>query len=204
MCRAMNRAWLLILSTAGMFAAPPVSSDLTIILDFKGPRSARAVIEMERETQAIFQEFGLRLSWRLREDAAQSTYPDLVVVQFQGACVLQPAPYLYDELGPSEPLAFTYTTDGTVQPFSQVACDKVAASARSAMWGGDFARADLLLGRALGRVLAHELVHILTGSGQHSPEGVEKRTLSPKQLTAASLPLSAADLARLRLAYKSR
>ena len=35
------------------------------------------------------------------------------------------------------------------------------------MFGGDFGKADLLLGRALARVLAHEVVHMLSGSGDH-------------------------------------
>jgi hypothetical protein len=91
-----------------------------------------------------------------------------------------------------------------VQPFSRVECDKVAASVRSAMWGGDFAKADLLMGRALGRVLTHELVHVLTRSGSHGREGVERQSLSPKQLISESLPLSSGDLARLRKAYPSR
>jgi hypothetical protein len=66
------------------------------------------------------------------------------------------------------------------------------------MWGGDFARKDELLGRALGRVLAHELVHMLTKSGEHSREGVQRPALSGKQLIADSLPLSAFDIDRLR------
>jgi hypothetical protein len=65
------------------------------------------------------------------------------------------------------------------------------------MFGGDYARADLLVGRALGRVVAHELVHMLTKSGQHAREGVQKAALSGRQLIAASLPLSAVDIDRL-------
>jgi hypothetical protein len=85
-----------------------------------------------------------------------------------------------------------------VQPFSQVDCDKVAASVRSALWGEDFAKADVLLGRALGRVLVHELVHMLTQSGRHTKQGVEQPALSGKQLIGASLKLSPADLEQLR------
>ena len=179
-------------------------SNLTVILDFKGPHSNGAVSEMQRETETIFKDSGLHLDWRFREEALHASYDDLVLVRFRGACVLEPAPYppyLYDELGPSETLAFTHTTDGAVLPFSEVACNKVAASARSTMHGGDFARSDLFLGRALGRVLAHELVHILTGSGKHGREGVEKRALSGRQLTEESLPLSSDDLERLRRAF---
>jgi hypothetical protein len=67
------------------------------------------------------------------------------------------------------------------------------------MTNEDYSRADLLIGRALGRVVAHELVHMLTKSGVHGTEGVEKPALSGKQLIAGVLPLSVFDIDRLKL-----
>ena len=103
-------------------------------------------------------------------------------------------PLLYDERGP---LAFTHSTDGEVLPFSMVSCDRVRHSVESAMWGGDRARADLLLGRALGRVLAHELVHIVAKSSKHGVKGVAKTALSGGQLIADRLELDVDDVERL-------
>jgi hypothetical protein len=62
----------------------------------------------------------------------------------------------------------------------------------------------MLVGRALGRVVAHELVHMLTKSGQHAHEGVQKAALSGRQLISASLPLSAMDIDRLIAERHSR
>jgi hypothetical protein len=94
-------------------------------------------------------------------------------------------------------MAFTYSTDGRVQPFSEVACDKVTSAVRSAMAGGDFAKSDLLLGRALGRVMAHEVMHILSKSGTHGHTGVAKAALSGSQLIAPELRLDPDDLVRM-------
>ncbi len=94
-------------------------------------------------------------------------------------------------------MAFTYSTSGVVQPFGEVACEKVATVVRSAMFGGDFGKADQLFGRALGRVLAHEVVHMLTGSGEHGPTGVERLSLSGDQLIGPELRLSHEDLVRI-------
>ena len=116
-------------------------------------------------------------------------------MKFKGACTVEAVPYVYDERGP---LAFTYTTDGYVQPFGEVSCDKVAATVRSAMWGRDFAMADMLMGRALGRVVTHELVHILTGSGHHAEEGVQRAGLSGRRLISPSLGLDPDDVSRIR------
>jgi len=71
-------------------AAPALfgGKSLTLVLDFKGPHSAQTVREMQRETETILKDSGLHLDWRLREDAAKASYDDLVVLQFQGSCVL--------------------------------------------------------------------------------------------------------------------
>lgn len=178
---------------AGANTRPSVK--LTVVLDFQGAHSDQSVTAMERETEEILKSSGLRLDWRLAADAARESFDDLVVVRFTGACKVEPVPHVYDELGP---LAFTYSSGGTVQPFTEVSCEKVAASVRSAIWGADFGRADLLMGRALGRVVAHELVHVLTASGRHAHEGVYKPALSGRDLVTGTLPLDPADIARLR------
>lgn len=178
---------------AGVDRVPP--SVLTVILDFKGPHSRTSLKEMKRESGQILSASGVQLDWRMLGEDPFASYNDLVVMTFKGACEFEPAAPLYDELGP---LAITHTTDGEVQPFGEVNCNRVVSSARNAMSGMDYSRADMLIGRAMGRVVAHELVHMLTKSGRHGTEGVEKPALSGKQLIAASLPLSAFDIDRLK------
>jgi hypothetical protein len=185
-----------------MFAALPVfgavkTTNLTIVFDFNGPHSAQSVDAMKRETQGILKDARVHLDWIAREDAVNNSFADLVVVRFKGTCELPPPP-LYDELGEIGPLASTFETDGQVQPFSEVSCDRVGAFVRSGLRGRDFQKADLLIGRALGRVVAHELVHMLTGAKEHSHEGVFKPGLTVEQLVAGELPLSPGDIERLR------
>ena len=66
------------------------------------------------------------------------------------------------------------------------------------MTGGDYKKADLLLGRALGRVVAHELVHMLTRSTEHSHLGIQKSALSGSELIADHLKLSDPDLSKVQ------
>jgi len=181
------------------FAESLPSSHVLVVLDFKGPHSEDSIAEMEHETQEIVKGAGVRLDWRARNEVAQESVSDLVVVQFKGACVLN------DDSGGKAsvsftpgPFAFSYEVGGVVQPFGEVACDRVAASVRLAMSEVDFANRDQLLGRALGRVLAHELVHMLTRSDDHGRYGVAKPSLSGKQLIANSLLLDPADVERLK------
>ena len=188
---AFSMVVLAALAGAATAVHPPA---LTIVLEFLGPHTDRSIDAMKHELEALVKDSGLNVDWRMRGQGREESSGNLVLVRFKGKCVLEPVPYLYDERGP---LAFTYSTNGEVQPFSEVACDRVVAVARSAMSGGDFAHADLLLGRALGRVVAHELVHILSKSGAHGREGVAQPALSGLRLIAPEMHLSPADLERI-------
>jgi hypothetical protein len=177
------------------------ATDITVVIDFDGPHSDRSVQQMKRETEDIFKSAGIHLDWRRRDDVGRASYENLVVVHFKGKCILDPVPMLYDERGP---FAFTYNSDGEVLPFSEVECGPVTASVRSAMWGDDFARPDYVMGRALGRVVAHELVHILTRSAAHGREGVTHAALSGRELIGPPLNLTRDDAERLRRAVAPR
>src|SRR3954452_16765233 len=170
---------LLLAATAS--AASPI---LTVVLDFQGPHSARSIDAMKREIETLMQPSGMTFDWRLRAELGGAAVDNLLFVRFKGKCVLEPVGYLYDERGP---LAFTYSTAGEVQPYSEVACDRVSAAARSAMSGRDFAKADVLFGRALGRVVAHEMMHMLARAGAHGHAGVEKAALSGKSLISPEM-----------------
>jgi hypothetical protein len=180
---------------------PAAGADVTVITTFKNSYSVTSIKAMEQEVARILKSSGVSVDWRSRDEAASATFNDLVVMTFKGSCQFNPMPVVYDELGP---YAITRTTGGQVQPFGEVDCDHVAASLHNAMSGEDFAKADMLLGRALGRVVAHELVHMLTKSKQHGHEGVEKAALSARQLIAESLPLSAFDIDRLQAERRNR
>jgi hypothetical protein len=183
---------------AGERVAPPV---LTVILAFKGPYSRTSLKEMERESGLVLRSSGVRLDWQMLGENPHALYNDLVIMTFKGACKFDPAPPIHEEPGA---LAMTHSVDGKILPFGEVNCDRVVNTARSAMGGTDYLRADLLIGRALGRVVSHELVHMITRSREHGAEGVEKSALSGTQLIAGDLRLSAFDIARLRQKLQGR
>ena len=168
---------------------------VTLVFRFDGPYSEKSLQEMKREVDSIMKGSGLQIDWRDRRDiASMESFVNPLIVKFRGTCVLQPVPFLYDERGP---LAFTNSTDGSVMPFSEIECDKVRSLLHTVMWGGDYARSDLLFGRALARVLAHELYHVLAGTSSHARSGVAKRALSGSELISDQLRLNQADLDRL-------
>jgi hypothetical protein len=188
----------LLFSTLPAFAADTNSSGTTVILDFEGQHSSRAIQIMEREAERILKNSDLHLGWELSEEAATKSFSDLVVLKFKGNCLLPPGSRAPEELGS---LAFTYKTDGVVQPFSKVSCDKIGAFLVTGLKSGAYADPEKVMGVALGRVVAHELVHMLLGSGEHAESGVFKPGLTVEQLVAGDLQLDENDVDRLRAGH---
>jgi hypothetical protein len=195
MSRARICALVMAASAAMLQAAKPARPlALTIVLEFQGPHSERSMDAMKHELEGIMSDAPVSVSWRSPTEVMGTPADNLVVFRFKGKCVLEPVGYLLDERGP---MAFTYATDREVQPFGEVACDRVVAAVRPAMWGSDFARADLILGRALGRVVAHELLHMLSKSKAHAREGLASESLTGQQLIAPVLQFTPADFDRI-------
>lgn len=172
-------------------AAPAV----TLVLQFDQVYSTRSLAAMKSEVASIVRESGIKVDWRLLSDVRPTdSFEGLVVVRFRGACVVQRPASMLDERGY---YAFTYVTDGDVQPFSEVECDKIASSISPEMSPAQWKDRETVLGRALGRVLAHELFHMIAKSQHHAGNGVTKSALSPAQLLTGRLPMTPADLKRL-------
>lgn len=184
-------ALLALSATADLRPCPEV----TVILDFKGPHSSEATREMQTEAASILKEAGVSLSWRPLAGAYNHTYNDLVVLSFAGSCEIAPNAPMHDEPGP---YAFTWIVDGKVLPFGEVDCARIVSSVRDAMSGERFDWGDYLLGRALGRVVAHELVHMLTQSVHHGGHGVTEASLSGRQLIGGPLRLEKDDILRIQ------
>jgi hypothetical protein len=143
---------------------------------------------MEAESQRIAKQAGIRVRFLERSKAAAEEFSDLVVFRMKGRCEMDTMPALLDERGP---FAWAFTADGNVLPFGEVKCDRVRESIKTALRPADYRKADELFGRALGRVVAHELYHMLANTKHHGKSGVAKDALSAKQLISEKLDFSA-------------
>ena len=148
-------------------------------MSFEHPYSTIALEEMKRELQAILGRSKLRLQWRMLEKLQKGeVFERLVVARFKGSCDASKGQY---QPKPG-PLAVTHVSEGVILPFADVYCDHVLIVIQAAIRSAYFARAQTLLGRALGRVLAHELYHIFTRTSRHPVWGVAKSSLTRQDL----------------------
>lgn len=178
------RSLLIALSTliaTTAFAEP--KTNLTVLLSIEGRTHDAALAEMKAELKDIMRDAGKSLDIRMRSEAKpDENFEDVILVKLKGNCRVDRMVHLIDERGP---LAFTHSTDGAILPFAEVACDRLANSVAKALFGEERKQADRLLGRAIGRVLAHELYHILGKTHEHNEDGsLAKEAISAKRLIA--------------------
>lgn len=174
--------------------APPL---LTVLLSVDGRVSDPALAELKSELNDIMRDTGRRLDVRLRQQAApDESFEDVVLVKLRGTCAMQRDYPFMDERGP---LAWSHSTDGAILPFAEVSCDRIARSVSTALTVFEQRQADKYLGRALGRVLAHELYHILGKTHEHNTDGsIAKPAISAKQLISdKKLGFDVRDLNRM-------
>jgi hypothetical protein len=164
----------------------PSSNVLSIAIIPDGQFAPTAVREMTHEVARIMKRSGLKLEWHI--DSAERVFNEpLAVVKLLGTCGMEGR----GAAGKPGPLGWTDAVDGTLLPFSELACDRIRSAVESVMHLDDRIRANELLGRAMGRVLAHELFHIVAGTRQHTESGVSQAALSPADLISDRLELDA-------------
>jgi hypothetical protein len=154
-----------------------------------------AVMEATRnELEAIMAPAGLRFDWFSMAEAGSHVTPELAVIHFKGKCDAQD---LRPEWGDPGALGWTHITDGEILPFIEIDCESVRLLLERNLLGDPQSRRDPAFGRAIARVLAHELYHFFTGTRKHTGAGIAKAFFSPEDLLAQTLRFREKEYAAL-------
>jgi hypothetical protein len=168
-------------------------SQVGVYLDFDQSPSAIAAEAMRQEAGAALHSIGFDIAWRLvSENQGNEAFERLVVVKLAGKCACERSLSSTRQI---VVLGSTEVSGGEVLPYSQVRCDQVRRVLPQFEFAANRQSGDAALGRALGRVLAHELYHVLLGTTHHSASGLAKAIQSIEDLSADefSFELSASD-----------
>jgi hypothetical protein len=176
------RLWIVGLMSAALPAiggevqAPPVALYTSFL------HSPSRVVEsiLQDEVETIMAPLGMHFEWRsLASARGTEVAAELAVITFKGRCDIAG---LLPHSEPPGALGWTHVSDGVILPFSDVDCDRIRI----------FVQRDLLLlkaeereeafGRAVGRVLAHELYHIFAHTAHHASEGIAKSAYTVQEL----------------------
>jgi hypothetical protein len=123
---------------------------------------------------------------------AASADGELIVVALHGLCgVPGDSPGRRFPI-PGAALASTAIEEGRILPFSSVDCVELAAMLRGALAGEPGARRDFLYGRAMARLIAHELYHFLVQTRGHERSGIARFAFTASDLLSEGFAFEAA------------
>jgi hypothetical protein len=155
-------------------ALPAAGADaVTIVFEYDREPSPAVHHHIEQEVAAVMP---VRVEWRqLDASIAGEAFSKIVVTHFRGTCRAVPA----TPAPKTRVLGRTHVSCGQIQPFTEVDCDLVRAYLGPVPEGK--------LGRALGRLVAHELYHVLAGTVKHARAGISRAWLTPAELLRPKL-----------------
>jgi len=157
-----------------------------------------AVLEaIQEELENIMVPAGMAFEWRsLAATQGNEVSVELAVIHFKGSCEAS-------DLAPIEgfpgPLGWTHISDGEILPFSDINCDGIRLFTQRDLLRVPEANRETVYGRAIARVLAHELYHIFAKTTKHGSEGVGKPAYSVKELLSDKFQFEKRECNLLRL-----
>jgi hypothetical protein len=114
---------------------------------------------------------GLHFDWYPLADAGGRVSSQLAVIHFKGACN---AADLRPDPGYPGPLGWTHVSDGEILPFIDVNCEGIRLFVQHDLIALPAAEREETFGRAVARVVAHELYHLLANTKAHRGSGIGK------------------------------
>jgi hypothetical protein len=153
---------------------------------------------LRAEAESLLESAGYAIEWRdsarERGDAA-----NVVMVQFAGDCSAPATPTVTGSpVKSGSSLASAVVQDGAILPFARVDCSAVRSvldplAAREAP-----ARRSYIYGRAIGRLIAHELYHILAQTREHTGSGIGKPCFTAADLVSERFEFEGVAVSRMR------
>jgi hypothetical protein len=190
---------LAMVSFAGSPKRSPQLAPITVFMRQETPVPVPVMESLQEEVASILAPVGFRFEWQ-DISAAQTARPavELAVVTFRGVC--DAATMSWREPGnvPARALGYTSVTDGEVLPFATVDCDRTRSFLSDGLLHFPVPERPAAMGRALGRILAHELFHIFARTQRHGSAGVAKESYSVHDLLADDFELAERECDILR------
>lgn len=175
-----------------------------LFLRFDAKPSQVFVKAMEGELKTILLPAHLRLRWIMaNENSGAEIWLGKLVLRFHGTCAAIPATAISGarvQSGERISLADTAAEGAAILPYTELNCDRLRAflSLAQPEPPGEETR----LGIATGRVLAHELYHVLLQTHEHSATGIAEAVETPAALLGRSLLFEHGELERILARYK--
>jgi hypothetical protein len=170
-------------SSEGVAAA---LAPVTLYTDFQSSIPPAVEAALRDEVNSLMSPMGLRFDWQALSDFRSETVSTSVAVaHFEGRCDVTGLVMRENQPGS---LGWTEISDGTILPFTHVDCERVRTFLQTTLLGFHAQDRERAYGRALGRILAHELYHVFADTPKHASRGIAKENFGVNDLLTADFP----------------
>jgi hypothetical protein len=185
-----------------LVVCPFVHADSEVVVYLSGIASQpqRPLLYMRLELGRLMGAAGYRVEWSDAGQSRVSTESPVAVVELRGVCAAAPVSGAGTK---GAPLATTAISGGQIIPFSSVDCTGLTNVIGPPLSNEPGARREFLYGRAMARLIAHELYHVLLKTREHAREGIARPGFTASDLLSERFEFEEVTLARLRPAAGS-
>lgn len=177
--------------------APALEAQIALLTAHDHPPVTQVTQAMEGELTALFAGAGSAVVIHADGPLVYLGAPRHVLyVAFRGRCEFVPqiAPRTGQRI-----MASLAVVDGRIQPMMTVDCDAVAQTIAGHMTRADLKHAEFVYGRALARVVAHEIYHWVAHQTNHRHSELFSETMGARTLLAERARFEPGEVQLLRV-----
>jgi len=154
---------------------------------------------LELELRRVLVPAGIELVWESSAKNSNEQQPSrLVVGSFTGNCSVETLSSLAGSSSTTRTLGDTSVSNDRILPYFRVDCGRIIRALAPILQPLSVPSRESIFGRALARVIAHEIYHIVAQTEEHDDVGLAKAQLSLQELLASRFDLSPASVRRMQ------
>jgi hypothetical protein len=127
----------------------------------------------------------------------RNQYNRLVVASFDGDCSVAELQSITFTPKSNKLADTAIGSEGGIRPFFRVDCARVIWTLRPMLDHLNVPARNIVFGRAMARVMAHEIYHVLAAATDHAEAGIAKPSLSFEDLVSDRFGFDASSLDRI-------
>jgi len=180
-------------------ATPLHEKKLVIFLKSDSVIAPSASTQMKRELGALLQAAAIHVEWRdpsVDQGGSENDYA--AVVHLRGSChPTEPDTRFQRSASGPFTLASSAVADGLILPFGDIDCGALNAFIGPSLWRAPDKERQLVYARALARLVAHELYHVIAQAHSHARSGIAEPSFTLAELLSDHFEFTESALTEL-------
>ena len=165
---------------------PSHEKKLVIFLTSDSTIAPAASLEMKRELSHLLKPAAIHVEWQdpsIDRHGMENDYS--AVVRLRGSCrPTEPSTQFEHAISGPFTLASSAVSDGVVLPFGDIDCAALNSFLGPSLWKKPWTVQESVYARAVARLMAHELYHVIGQTHGHAHSGVAEASFTVGELLA--------------------